>query len=778
MTAKEAVIQFLEFLTWLAPEGETPLIVRQKPVRKDNELQFHADGAIKCTWPAFLPDVDRIKPDQAWYGNTASFIVDRFRDGKISAAASHCEYCLVLVLDDIGTKSKEPPLKPTWVMETSPGSFQWGYAFTEDQPTKGEFSAAIRAIADAGYTDPGACNPVRNFRLPGSINLKPGRDNFAARLVSFEPSRLFTLPQICEALGVTPAEADGSGYRPVRVQDNGGDDVFAWLNERGLVLSKPNPEGWAGVVCPNHAEHTDGNPEGRYMPATRAYCCLHSHCVDLDTKTFLAWVKDQGGPEHQAGVRDDLIAATMQHTLEKLTPTDFFSDDAQAVIAEVERKELGRVEKSQWFERFAYVLSDNSYFDMQERREVSRAAFDALYRHISCKSIHSGRKIEASTCFDENRQASGARTLSGITYAAGESVLVSRDGDVYGNRWRDARPRPVPGEAVWNGDVDMWLKHCEALVPESNERAHLWDVMAFKVQNPAIKINHAVLHGGDQGCGKDTMWAPFIWAVCGPGLRNRGLMDNDTLGSQWGYQLESEILILNELKEPEARERRALANKLKPIIAAPPETLPINRKGLHPYDMANRMFVLAFTNDLLPISIDSQDRRWFCVWSSAPRMRPEEALALWTWYKSGGFEAIAGWLHRRDVSAFNPSAAPAWTEFKANMVEHGMSMAESFLVGQMQAQIGEFSRGVVASPFHALCDRIAGGAPTGVKVPQAALLHALKEAGWVDVGRVACAEYVTKKHIFAAPELAQRYSKSDLRRMVEEPPPSRMALVK
>ena len=70
-----------------------------------------------------------------------------------------------------------------------------------------------------------------------------------------------------------------------------------WLAAQGLVLSRPNQEGWAGVICPNHTAHTDGNPEGRYKPALRAYCCLHSHCVDFDTKTFLSWVAEQGGPE-------------------------------------------------------------------------------------------------------------------------------------------------------------------------------------------------------------------------------------------------------------------------------------------------------------------------------------------------------------------------------------------------------------------------------------------------------------------------------------------------
>jgi hypothetical protein len=449
-----------------------------------------------------------------------------------------------------------------------------------------------------------------------------------------------------------------------------------------------------------------------------------------------------------------------------------FTDDANQRIAEIERKELGRIEKSEWYERFAYIQDDESYFDLRDRREVSRQTFNALFRHIECKSIHTGRKVEASVCFDENRQAMGAKALVGITYAAGEDMLVSRDGDLYGNRWRDARPEYVAG------DVTPWLDHCETLIPEPSELNHLFDIMAFKVQNPKIKINHAVLHAGDQGSGKDTMWAPFIWAVCGEHMKNHGLLDNDTMSSQFGYALESEILILNELKEPDARERRALANKLKPIIAAPPEMLTVNRKGLHPYQMANRVFVLAFSNDPVPISLDSQDRRWFCVWSHAPRMAPQVAAKMWQWYRNGGFAAVGAWLQARDVSHFNPGAAPALTEFKQNLVEHGMSMAESYLVEMMRHRTGEFAKGVIGSPFHSVCDRLAGAAPSGVKVPQAALLHALKEAGWVDCGRLKSRDFDNKKHIFAAPELATTLSKSELRAAVEHPPAPKLVSVK
>jgi hypothetical protein len=450
-----------------------------------------------------------------------------------------------------------------------------------------------------------------------------------------------------------------------------------------------------------------------------------------------------------------------------------FTHDADDIIAEVERKELGRIEKADWYKRFAYIQEDDAYFDLQDRREVSRSTFNALFRHIDCRSIHTAARVLPAVSYDENRQTMGAKALVGITYAAGETVLVSRDGDIYGNRWRNARP-----ENLTAGDITPWLEHARTLIPNEEELEHIFNVMAYKVQHPEIKINHAVLHGGDEGSGKDTFWAPFLWAVCGDNLRNRGIMDNNSVNSQWGYQLESEILIINELKEPDAAARRQLANQLKPIIAAPPEMLPINRKGLHPYIMSNRLFVLAFSNDPVPISLASQDRRWFCIWSAAPRIDAPVAQKIWSWYRAGGFAAIARWLYARDVSQFNPAAAPPMTEFKMNLVEHGMSMAESYLVEMMRNRSGEFSRGVIGSPFHSLCDRLAGSAPSGVKIPQAALLHALKESGWHDCGRLMSRDYPSKKHIFCAPDLVDVLSKSELRRAVEEAPAPALVRVK
>jgi hypothetical protein len=493
---------------------------------------------------------------------------------------------------------------------------------------------------------------------------------------------------------------------------------------------------------------------------------MHGHCVDLDSNTFMQWVADQGGPRHAPGLRDELMAAHLELALAKIKPSAEYPDAAAEIIAEVERKELGRVEKSKWYQRFAYLQDDEAFFDMQDRRELSRNTFNALFRHIKCVSIHStgksARRIEASVCYDENRQEAGAKSLVGITYAAGESVLVSKDGLVYGNRWRDARPTPVAC------DVSIWLRHLEHMVPLDFEREHLLNVLAHKVQFPGHKINHAVLLGGKPGSGKDTLLAPFFWAIGGPAKLNCALVKNEDLTSQWGYGLECEVMEIAELRQSEARDRRALENHLKPVIAAPPEYLPVNRKGLHPYMALNRVLVVAFSNERVSISLPSDDRRWFVLWAAAERLPEAEAVALWNWYiHRNGFAGVAAWLMARDVSAFNPAAPPPMTEAKAIMVEAGMSTAESVLVEMLRERRGPFAQGVIGSPFHVICDRVqgSGAVAPGIKIVQGALFHALREAGWADMGLVHSREFNGKKHIFVAPELVNM-SRSEMRRTV------------
>jgi hypothetical protein len=46
------------------------------------------------------------------------------------------------------------------------------------------------------------------------------------------------------------------------------------------------------------------------------------------------------------------------------------------------------------------------------------------------------------------------------------------------------------------------------------------------------------------------------------------------------------------------------------------------------------------------------------------------------------------------------------------------------------------------------------------------------------MGRLASASHMTKKHVFATPDMARDHSKSELRNMLEAPPTSGLKVVK
>ena len=106
---------------------------------------------------------------------------------------------LCIVLDDIGTKVPfdKVALQPTWIIETSPNNFQYGYLLEEPYRDVDDAKVFIEGLANNGYTDSGAKNPVRLFRLPVGVNNKSiYPEGTRTQLVEYHPQREFTMDQL------------------------------------------------------------------------------------------------------------------------------------------------------------------------------------------------------------------------------------------------------------------------------------------------------------------------------------------------------------------------------------------------------------------------------------------------------------------------------------------------------------------------------------------------------------------------------------------------------
>ena len=109
------------------------------------------------------------------------------------------------------------------------------------------------------------------------------------------------------------------------------------------------------------------------------------------------------------------------------------------------------------------------------------------------------------------------------------------------------------------------------------------------------------------------------------------------------------------------------------------------------------------------------------------------------------------------------------TEAKAIMLSAGLSAVESALVEMMRERRGEFALGAIKAPWQALADRLQAQMPVGSKCSVYALFHALREAGWIDLGRVKATPNGSKVHVYAAPDVLESVggNRAEIKRMLD-----------
>ena len=231
---------------------------------------------------------------------------------------------------------------------------------------------------------------------------------------------------------------------------------------------------------------------------------------------------------------------------------------------------------------------------------------------------------------------------------------------------------PAPGRRIYNqykappiatGDpekAEFWISHVKRLFPAEMEHEYFFNFCAHMVQRPWEKCNAAIVLSGTQGIGKDAALAPVKMAV---GAWNTKGIDPDELFSQYRPWLQTLMLVVDEVR-PTKDEFHAssMYNILKPMIVAPPNTLPLNDKYAKLRYVINVLRLFITTNDWMAMYIPAEDRRMFIMHSTLEQKwhetagMPDYFTRFFAWLESGGAEHVAAWLAQRDLTGFNPKA--------------------------------------------------------------------------------------------------------------------------
>lgn len=227
-----------------------------------------------------------------------------------------------------------------------------------------------------------------------------------------------------------------------------------------------------------------------------------------------------------------------------------------------------------------------------------------------------------------------------------------------GRRFYNAYTPPPAHSAGQAEAAGPWVEHIKTLWPTAAEHEYFFDYCAHMVQHPEVKCNTAIVLSGTQGIGKDAALLPVRQAV---GAWNCKSVDPDEVFSPYKPWLQTLMLVVNEVR-PNKDEFHAssMYNILKPLIAAPPDTLPMNEKYVKLRYVINVMRVFITTNDYMAMYVPDADRRLFIMHSQAlsgwhlKAGQPDYFKALFGWLEAGGAAHVAAWLRARDLSAFDP----------------------------------------------------------------------------------------------------------------------------
>lgn len=265
---------------------------------------------------------------------------------------------------------------------------------------------------------------------------------------------------------------------------------------------------------------------------------------------------------------------------------------------------------------------------------------------------------------------------------------------VKGYDCRDGEIIPTPGAALFNtyrgptieiGDAKLaqpFLDHCKLMFSAEGDAEQFLNYMAHRRQKPWEKPRFALLISGGQGVGKDT-----AIEFCGPaiGIWNFANIDPGALESGFNEHAASSLIRINEAANLHEMTKWAFNEKTKVLIAGSPDICTINPKYGQKYSVKMHCGVILTTNHLADgIYIPQDDRRYDVIQCATlaemglagESARREYFTDLWDWFREGGANHVAAYLHEKDISSFSPDNGQRKTDAHATIIAGGMGTDE------------------------------------------------------------------------------------------------------
>jgi hypothetical protein len=220
------------------------------------------------------------------------------------------------------------------------------------------------------------------------------------------------------------------------------------------------------------------------------------------------------------------------------------------------------------------------------------------------------------------------------------------------------------------------LAHIELLADgEQGLSEWLLRWLAYPLQHLGAKMQTAVLIRGKQGGGKSVL-GDIMLAIYGNAPTGYGaVIGQADLESKFNDWMSDILFVVGE--EVVSRQGRGEhKNPLKHLVTG--KRVRINPKNLPAREEANHANFLFLSNELTPLPLEADDRRFTVI--AAPAQQPKDYYdALYRELREGGVAGFLGFLMALDLGDFGVATPPHHTAEKERVIEGSLSPDELFL---------------------------------------------------------------------------------------------------
>ena len=272
----------------------------------------------------------KFKQNSNQYFTTSCFHADDTGTARRRKALFRHTPCIVL--DDVREKlsveevRKLPP--PSWILETSPGSEQWGFILDTPCTIRAMVENLLDGLVANGLApdgrDPGMKGVTRFIRLPGGINNKASKlvngQPFKCRMLLWEPFTTCTIEQLAE-----PFNVDLDAVRRESRVDGAADlPNHPLLHIPDIIKVKDaRSDGRFDITCPWVDEHTGADDSGSAVftneDGSIGFKCHHGACQHRTGRHLMKFIEPKS-----MGFTSKLGDWCLHHNFSKVSEVNFF----------------------------------------------------------------------------------------------------------------------------------------------------------------------------------------------------------------------------------------------------------------------------------------------------------------------------------------------------------------------------------------------------------------------------------------------------------------------